>query len=264
MAASLKELLLEVLDLLVGGPLEERELRRRVRARLGSAAGAKLGVALEALAAEGLIEPSGTERRISEAGLESLARRGRYGGDTVAVLFTDIVASTELIDRLGEEQAHAVRLRLLKLMREAVLAHGGHEVKSLGDGLMAVFGEPAAAAASARAIQRAALADPSGQELRIGVDCGAAQREGADWFGLPVVIASRLCAAAAAGEILVSARVLERTGDADHEPPHDLALKGLADPVAAASLRWRAEAAGEGPRRRAPIARRRGAHGRQA
>ena len=54
----------------------------------------------------------------------------------VTILFTDLVGSTELTDRLGDEAAEQIRRMHFSLLREGVATHGGEEVKNLGDGLM--------------------------------------------------------------------------------------------------------------------------------
>ena len=58
----------------------------------------------------------------------------------VTLLFTDLVASTELLARLGDDAAEEVRRSHFALLRQAIAETGGDEVKSLGDGLMVVFG----------------------------------------------------------------------------------------------------------------------------
>lgn len=58
---------------------------------------------------------------------------------TVTVLFTDLVGSTEMLARLGDEAADRLRRAHFVALREVAGKHGGREVKSLGDGLMLVF-----------------------------------------------------------------------------------------------------------------------------
>jgi class 3 adenylate cyclase len=178
--------------------------------------------------------------RATVAGLSVLEARGRYSG-TVAVLFTDLVESTRLIESLGEAAAHRLRQRHFSLLREAIAAQGGREVKSLGDGLMVVFGDARGAVRCAEAMQRAVACDRDGLGLRVGIDAGEPLREGDDFFGTPVVVAQRLCDAARGGQIVISERVRElldeRTGG-EHEPLGALSLKGLGEPVAASALRW--------------------------
>src|SRR5258708_16503234 len=84
--------------------------------------------------------------------------------------------------------------------------HGGDEVKWLGDGLMVGFPSAADALSCAIAMQQAARRPVSGQHLaiRVGLTAGEALRDMADYFGIPVVTAKRLCDRAEAGQILCS------------------------------------------------------------
>jgi class 3 adenylate cyclase len=68
------------------------------------------------------------------------------GADLVTILFTDLVGSTATLARLGEEAADELRQAHLAILREAIAQAAGREVKNLGDGLMAVFGDTQAAA----------------------------------------------------------------------------------------------------------------------
>ncbi len=77
------------------------------------------------------------------------------GRATATVLFTDLVASTELRTRVGDQVADELRRRHDRLVADAVGSHGGRVLKGLGDGVMAVFPVAGDAVASAVAIQRA-------------------------------------------------------------------------------------------------------------
>ena len=74
---------------------------------------------------------------------------------TATVLFTDLVGSTELRARLGEEAAEELRRLHDGLLSQAVEGHGGRVVKGLGDGIMAIFTGAADAVAAAVAVQQA-------------------------------------------------------------------------------------------------------------
>ena len=74
--------------------------------------------------------------------------------ENVAILFTDIVGSTELSQRLSPEAADEVRRAHFAVLRQAVAEAGGTEVKNLGDGLMVVFASASAALACAVAMQQ--------------------------------------------------------------------------------------------------------------
>jgi class 3 adenylate cyclase len=153
--------------------------------------------------------------------------------ERVAILFTDVVGSTELLDRLGDDAAHQVRRRHFALLREAVGNHGGREVKSLGDGLMVVFGGVDAAVACGVAMQRAMSASDDPLELRVGIASGEVVCEDGDYFGRPVIVARRLCDAASGGQTLVS----EPPPGADAHAVGPLTLKGLSEPVTASAVR---------------------------
>ena len=135
---------------------------------------------------------------------------------TVSVLFSDLVGSTELFATLGDDAADAVRREHLDGLGEVVAEHDGRVVKSLGDGIMAVFDSAAAAVAAAVAMQ-ACAADLAARRsltlsIRVGVTAGDASAEGDDWFGTPVVESSRLCATAAPGQVLASDLVRSLAG----------------------------------------------------
>ena len=134
-----------------------------------------------------------------------------------AVMFTDIVGSTEMTARLGDSRA----LELVRvhdaLVRRGLDAHGGRELKHTGDGIMASFDEVANAVRAAADIQRRLAAyNVDGSEslsVRIGVDAGEPVTEHNDLFGTTVQLASRLCHEAEADGILVSRAVRELCED---------------------------------------------------
>src|SRR5262245_60016896 len=92
----------------------------------------------------------------------------------VTLLFTDLVNSTELLERAGDEHTQRILRTHHLALQQAVAIHGGSEVKWLGDGLMSVFASPADAVRCAVAMQQAArrrvgggaAGDPGGVERR--------------------------------------------------------------------------------------------------
>ena len=121
--------------------------------------------------------------------------------ENVAILFTDIAGSTELSQRLSQEDADEVRRRHFSILRQGITETGGTEVKNLGDGLMVVFGSASAALACGVAMQQGVDRDNRGRELSVGLRVGLSgggevSREEGDCFGDPVVEAARLCESA--------------------------------------------------------------------
>ena len=164
---------------------------------------------------------------------------------TASILVTDLVGSTELRVRVGEERAEALRRAHDRLLADAVTANDGTVVKFLGDGVLATFAGAADALAAAVAIQQATSAHPvddtSPFELRVGISAGDITVEDGDCFGTPVVEASRLCAAAAGGQILAASLVqLLARGRGGHAflPCGPIELKGLPEPVDTVEVRW--------------------------
>jgi class 3 adenylate cyclase len=162
---------------------------------------------------------------------------------TVTLLFTDLVNSTELLSRAGDEAAQRIFKTHHKLLSDAVAANGGHEVKWLGDGLMVAFPSAADAVRCAIAIQQSARRPAAGARLgiRVGLHVGEAIREEADYFGTAVVIARRLCERAASGQILCSALVAGLLAGRHAFQFSELGamqLKGLNEPIPACEVSY--------------------------
>ncbi|HZN13504.1 MAG TPA: AAA family ATPase [Acidimicrobiales bacterium] len=154
---------------------------------------------------------------------------------TVTLLFSDLINGTELLEQLGEDGAQTLRRTNFQLQREAIAAHGGQEVKTMGDGLMVVFQSAVDAVACALTIavgtDRHNRRDPRERlDVRLGLNVGEPTREGEDYFGLPVVVAKRLCDSASAGQILVSDVVRALAGPRTahrFRPVEPIDLKGV-------------------------------------
>ncbi len=162
---------------------------------------------------------------------------------TVSVVFTDLVGSTALLSRVGEEHAEVLRREHFALLREAIAAHGGREVKNVGDGLMVVFDGVTAALRGAVAMQQAIVGRRTDEPMmiRVGVSSGECDLDEGDYFGLPVVEAARLYAKAEGGEILATevVRMLARSrSKVVLEPVGALELKGLDEPVETYRVVW--------------------------
>ena len=165
--------------------------------------------------------------------------------ETVTVAFTDLVGSTELASRVGHDAYELLRRSHFDALRSAVANHNGSEIKTTGDGLMLRFSSTADAVDCAIAIQqsedtRSRQKNTARLEIRIGVSSGEATSDGGDLYGPPVVEASRLCASASAGQILVSDVVRSLTRGKGHRftPAGERTLKGLPEPVSAYEVVW--------------------------
>ena len=165
--------------------------------------------------------------------------------ETVAILFTDVVGSTELSQRLSPTVADEVRRGHFSILRQAIAEAGGTEVKNLGDGLMVVFGSASRALSCGVAMQQGVERDNRDREhpvgLRVGVSGGEVTREDDDFFGNPIIEAARLCAMCESGEVLATDIVRGMAGRHnrhDCRPIGELALKGLADPVQSVRVMW--------------------------
>src|SRR4051812_48593976 len=101
----------------------------------------------------------------------------------VTILFTDVVGSTALYDRRGDDAADARRALHFAALRGAIAEHGGREVKSVGEGLMVAFSSRVAAARCAADMQRATPGAPDGLALRVGLDAGEPLAEDGDLYG---------------------------------------------------------------------------------
>ena len=168
----------------------------------------------------------------------------------VTIMFTDVVGSTTLYDRYGDDEADARRARHFAVLREVVAAHEGHEVKSTGDGLMVTFASAVAAVRCAVALQHATTGADDGLDVRIGIDAGEPLSEGGDLYGTPVIVASRLCDAAGPGEILATQVVRQIAGPRVAElmrPAGSFRVKGISESVATALVRWREDDGEDAP-----------------
>jgi class 3 adenylate cyclase len=123
------------------------------------------------------------------------------------VLFTDIAGSTDRAAALGDRRWREVLERHHALVREELAAHGGREVKTLGDGFLATFGGPARAIRCACSI--AEHSSSEGLDVRAGVHTGECELMGDDVGGIAVHIGARVAALGDAGDLLASSTVKE-------------------------------------------------------
>lgn len=167
---------------------------------------------------------------------------------TLTVLFTDIVGSTSLLSRLGPRPGGRLMSGHFAVLRHQVARHRGREIKCLGDGLMAVFAAARDGIDCATAIQRASArqtAEPCGQgalSIRIGVSSGDVRFDDGDCFGEAVVEASRLCAVASGGQVLITESTrLAAGGTAQLSALGEIELKGLPEATRVWVAEWSVE-----------------------
>jgi class 3 adenylate cyclase len=145
------------------------------------------------------------------------------------VLFTDLVDSTRVASALGDRRWRELLVAHQRLAREQLERFGGREIKTTGDGFLAIFDGPSRAAECARAIADGGPA--VGVEVRAGLHAGEVELMDGDVGGIGVHVAARIAALAGAGEVLASRTVRDlAVGSAvrfDAAGRH--ALKGVAD-----------------------------------
>lgn len=151
------------------------------------------------------------------------------------ILFTDLEGSTSILNAVGESAWMALLAEHDLVIRRALAASRGREVKHTGDGIMASFEDVADALRCAGAIQDGFDARTAGGgtpelRVRVGLAAGEPVDHDDDLFGSTVVLASRICDAAEPGHILVSelVRDLGREHGFGFSEARELALKGFA------------------------------------
>ena len=122
-----------------------------------------------------------------------------------AVLFTDIVGSTEHLSRVGDATWRELVTTHDARAKDVIERHGGRFVKSIGDGVLACFEGPAQAVRSAHAIGSSVR--DLGVDVRAGVHVGEVESVDGDVIGVAVNVAARVAALAGADEVLVSSTV---------------------------------------------------------
>jgi len=161
------------------------------------------------------------------------------------ILFTDMEGSTSLTQRLGDAAAQNVLRTHNSIVRDALTAHSGTEIKHTGDGIMASFTSASAALEAAVAIQMALAVHRSDNpestiRVRIGLNAGEPVAEDEDLFGTAVQLAARVCDKAEPGQILV-ADVVEQLAAGKgftFVDNGEASLKGFERPVRLHEVRW--------------------------
>jgi class 3 adenylate cyclase len=160
----------------------------------------------------------------------------------VAFLFTDIRGSSALYNRVGDGRAYGWVREHYAVLTRAIRRHDGAVVKTIGDAVMAVFSEPAAALGAALAIRRdiaefdqklsAEIGEAGTIQVKLGLHCGpciaVTLNDRLDYFGRTVNLAARLQSESRGGDIVISEEMAQ-------DPAVTALLEGLA-PIAENAL----------------------------
>ena len=164
--------------------------------------------------------------------------------ETMTVVFTDMVGSTDMTQAKGDQAAQIIVRRHNSIVRAALNEYGGKQIKHTGDGIMAAFPSPASGVEAAVAIQRAVAANNARfpdqtLHLRIGINAGEPIEEEEDLFGATVQLAARTCAAAGTDQIVCTNVVRELTGNkASFAARGPTTLKGFSEKVTLYEVGW--------------------------
>jgi class 3 adenylate cyclase len=161
------------------------------------------------------------------------------------ILFTDLVSSTALTNRLGDAKMQELLRTHDAVVREALRASGGREIKHTGDGIMASFGTASAALECAQAIARGVAGrNDANLQVHIGLNAGEPVAERDDLYGASVQLARRLCDHSEPGQIVVAdvVRQLALGKGFSFAALPEAPLKGFDEPVRAHELVWRRDA----------------------
>lgn len=166
---------------------------------------------------------------------------------TLTFLVTDLVGSTEQLERLGDEEATLITVTTMSRLGEVATHHGGEIFKHVGDGIMVAFPSAFDAITCAVAMQvalrpRQGDLDPRGiLPVRIGIHAGEPMRVGEDYLGMPLNVVVRMSHLAKGGQVIVSGVVRALVGGRGGFVFQDLGmqtLSGLRMPVHAWEVIW--------------------------
>lgn len=167
--------------------------------------------------ADRLLDRDAASREVSLGALQvwqALTERvsGTPANPEVTLVFTDLVGFSSWSLRSGDEATLRLLRRVAQVIEPPVLEAGGHIVKRMGDGMMAVFSDPETALrAMLVALEGVKNIDLDGYapRMRVGIHTGRPQRIGSDWLGVDVNIAARVMERAGSGGLVVSHTTLE-------------------------------------------------------
>ena len=170
----------------------------------------------------------------------------------VAILFADVVGSTQLYEQLGDDKAREMVGRCLEIMREATESNNGTVIKTIGDEVMTTFDKADEAMAAAKRMQEKItgapdLAHDHGHvEIRIGCHYGAVVKEQRDIFGSAVHTANRMTSQAKAKQIITTLSTVEQLSPEWRSTARQIdvaTVRGKAEEVILFEIVWQPEEA---------------------
>ncbi|MCV7098761.1 guanylate cyclase [Mycobacterium kubicae] len=148
--------------------------------------------------------------QVWQALTEAVSRRP--ANPEVTLVFTDLVGFSSWSLQAGDDAALTLLRQVARAVEPPLLDAGGHIVKRMGDGIMAVFRNPSVAVravVNARDAVKSVEVDGYTPRMRVGIHTGRPQRLGADWLGVDVNIAARVMERATKGGIMISSPTLD-------------------------------------------------------
>lgn len=130
----------------------------------------------------------------------------------VTLVFTDLVGYSAWSLEAGDDAALTLLRQVARAVESPLLDSGGHIVKRMGDGIMAVFRRPGTAVKAVLKAQEAVKSvevEGYTPRMRVGVHTGRPQRLGSDWLGVDVNIAARVMERATKGGVMISSPTLD-------------------------------------------------------
>jgi adenylate cyclase len=170
----------------------------------------------------------------------------------VAILFADVVGSTQLYEQLGDVKARQMVGRCLDIMREATESNRGSVIKTMGDEVMSTFPTADDAMNAARRMQETISTDEDlGHDhghvaIRIGCHFGPVVQEHRDIFGSAVHTANRMTSQAKAKQIITTLATVERLSPEWRSMARQIdiaTVRGKADEVVLFEVLWQPEEA---------------------
>ena len=169
----------------------------------------------------------------------------------VAILFADVVGSTQLYDKFGDTKASETVARCLEVMKDSTYQFNGVVIKTIGDEVMSTFPSVDEAMGAAKQMQTLISAAESNDEgipvsIRIGCHHGPVVQEQNDIFGAAVHTANRMTSQAKAKQIIISGTTVDRMGPEWRSQTRQIdvaTVRGRIDEVALFELLWQPEEA---------------------